>query len=154
MQEQSGIYGAIVIDEPAEAGATPMRDEVLLLSDWTDENPKEVMRALMTGNEWYAIRKKNYPSIVGAIEAGAFGEYLSSQWLRMAPMDISDVAYDAFLINGQSRIAIAGVQGNACDCASSTDQARPTSLCKVRRETWRLSAPTACRLRHSPNRVS
>ena len=111
LQEQSGIYGAIVIDEPAEAGVTPMRDEVLLLSDWTDENPKEVMRALMTGNEWYAIRKKNYPSIVGAIEAGAFGEYLSSQWLRMAPMDISDVAYDAFLINGQSRIAIAGVAG-------------------------------------------
>ena len=29
----------------------------------------------------------------------------------MAPMDISDVAYDAFLVNGQSRIVCGGVPG-------------------------------------------
>ena len=36
MQEQQGIYGAFIIDEPApkeDAGVPPMRDEVLLLSD-------------------------------------------------------------------------------------------------------------------------
>lgn len=111
LQEQAGIYGALIIDEPPVAGVVPMREEVLLLSDWTDENPKEVMRALMTGNDWYPIRKKNFPSIFGAIEAGAFSEYLQREWSRMAPMDISDVAYDAFLVNGQSRINLAGAPG-------------------------------------------
>ena len=114
MQEQQGIYGAFIIDEPTpkeDAGVPPMRDEVLLLSDWTDESPKEVMRALMTGNDWYPRRKKNFPSIFGAIEAGALSDYVSREWSRMAPMDISDVAYDAFLVNGQSRIVCGGVPG-------------------------------------------
>ncbi len=108
LQEQQGIYGAFIIDEAPMPGVTPMRDEVLLLSDWTDESPDEVMRALMTGNDWYSIRKKNFPSIVDAIQNGGFEEYVHRAWSRMVPMDISDVAYDAFLVNGQSRISISG----------------------------------------------
>lgn len=65
----------------------------------------------MTGNDWYPRRKKNFPSIFGAIEAGALSDYVSREWSRMAPMDISDVAYDAFLVNGQSRIVCGGVPG-------------------------------------------
>ncbi|MFX5793515.1 multicopper oxidase domain-containing protein, partial [Acinetobacter baumannii] len=39
MQEQTGVYGAIVID-PADAGKKLAdREHVILFSDWMDENP-------------------------------------------------------------------------------------------------------------------
>jgi len=65
-----------------------------LLSDWTQESPAEVMRTLMTGNDWYAIRKGNAQSIAGAARSGALGDYFQRERSRMAPMDVSDVAYD------------------------------------------------------------
>ena len=103
LQEQRGIYGSIVV-EPKE-GVSPKadREHVLVLSDWTNEDPDEVMRSLMRGSEYYAIRKGNFQSIVGAIRAGAWREFIEREKSRMPPMDISDVAYDAFLINGQRR---------------------------------------------------
>jgi len=103
LQEQRGLYGAIVV-EPAEPQGLPVdREQVVVLSDWTDEHPDEVMRTLLRGDEWYAIRKGNMQSIWGAHKAGALGEYFSREWSRMPPMDISDVAYDAFWANGVKR---------------------------------------------------
>ncbi|WP_192825383.1 multicopper oxidase domain-containing protein [Rufibacter sp. LB8] len=54
VQEQAGLYGSIVIKRPEEP---PMKEYVLLLSDWTDENPHQVLRYLKRGAEWYSIRK-------------------------------------------------------------------------------------------------
>ena len=45
LQEQSGMYGAIVIDSQVEAQRVD-RDYVILLSDWTDEDPHAVNRTL------------------------------------------------------------------------------------------------------------
>ena len=109
LQEQQGMYGAIVIDDPAvKTDESGMREEVLVLSDWTDEKPSDVQRTLMRGSNWYAMRKGNLPTLIGAMQDGALSEYIHREWSRMAPMDLSDVAYDAFLINGQPRISIAG----------------------------------------------
>jgi len=106
LQEQQGVYGAIVVaprgGEPHRAG----RDYVLVLSDWTNEHPNEVMRTLMRGSDWYSIQKGTAQSIIGAARAGHFKDYWSREWSRMPAMDVSDVAYDAFLINGQRRIAL------------------------------------------------
>jgi FtsP/CotA-like multicopper oxidase with cupredoxin domain len=111
LQEQRGVYGSIVVEprngEPIRADA----EHVLVLSDWTRENPYEVMRTLMTGTDWYAIRKGNAQSISGAAKAGALGDYFQRERSRMAPMDVSDVAYDAFLVNGQRQIDLAGKPG-------------------------------------------
>jgi FtsP/CotA-like multicopper oxidase with cupredoxin domain len=111
LQEQRGVYGSIVV-EPRE-GVLPKadREHVLVLSDWTNEDPQEVMRTLMRGSEYYAIRKGNFQSIAGAIRAGALREYLDREKSRLPPMDISDVAYDAFLINGQRRSKLAARPG-------------------------------------------
>jgi FtsP/CotA-like multicopper oxidase with cupredoxin domain len=42
LQEQSGVYGSIVIEPSGKSGPNPDRDHVLMLSDWTDEDPHEV----------------------------------------------------------------------------------------------------------------
>jgi len=99
VQEQSGLYGSIVI-HPAQPDPQ-LKEYVLLLSDWTDENPHQVMRYLKRGGEWYAIKKGALQSYGEAIAAGAFKDKLKQEWQRMPAMDVSDVYYNKFLLNGQ-----------------------------------------------------
>jgi len=100
LQEQSGIYGSIVI-EPKQNKLQVDQDYVVLLSDWTDENPYAVNRTLKRGSEWYAIQKGSSQSILGALRLGMFGDYFKRELQRMPAMDIADVAYDRFLVNGK-----------------------------------------------------
>ena len=109
LQEQSGLYGSIVI-EPKDKGALDnIRDHVLLLSDWTDEDPHTVLHTLKRGSGWYAIRKKSAQSILGAAAVGRLSDYFSRELQRMPPMDLSDIYYDAFLINGQAEESLEAV---------------------------------------------
>lgn len=113
MQEQDGVYGAIVI-EPKEGVQPPAdREEVIVLSDWTRESGDEVMRTLMrmSGAEWYAFKKGNKQTWLGALQAGAFHDWLKREWARQPAMDISDVAYDAFLMNGRRELHLGGRPG-------------------------------------------
>lgn len=99
-QEQLGVYGTIVIlPKHHEHGAD--LDRVVHLSDWTNEDPHEVMRTLRRGSEWYAIERRIAQSALGAIKTRMFGKWLARETMRMPPMDIADVAYDAFLANGK-----------------------------------------------------
>jgi len=98
LQEQSGLYGSIVI-HPAQP-EPQLKEYVILLSDWTDENPHQVMRYLKRGGEWYAIKKGALQSYGEAIAAGAFKDKLKQEWQRMPAMDVSDVYYNKFLLNG------------------------------------------------------
>jgi FtsP/CotA-like multicopper oxidase with cupredoxin domain len=100
LQEQSGVYGAIVI-EPRQKHLPTDRDYVVLFSDWTDENPHKVLRTLKRGSEWYAIQKGSGQSLFGAIRLGVLGDYFKREMQRMPAMDISDIAYDCFLANGK-----------------------------------------------------
>ena len=97
LQEQIGLYGAIVIHKRQEP---PMKSYTVLLSDWTDEKPYEVQRSLHYATDWYAIRKGSTQDYAQAIRQGYFKAKLRNEWKRMLPMDVSDVAYDRFLING------------------------------------------------------
>ena len=101
LQEQRGVYGSIVITPKGGEQVKADHDFVAVLSDWTNESPKEVMRTLMRGSEYYAIRKGNAQSIYGAFKANALKDYFDREKSRMAPMDLSDIYYDAFLLNGQ-----------------------------------------------------
>jgi len=100
LQEQKGVYGSIAI-EPKRNPYSGIRDEVILFSDWSDENPHEIMRTLKRGSDWYALKKGSAQSVYGAAKAGAFGDFFMREMARMPPMDIADVAYDRFLANGQ-----------------------------------------------------
>lgn len=100
LQEQRGIYGAIVV-APKKKKYKYDHDLVLVLSDWTDENPNEVLRTLKRGSEWYAIKKGSALSLSQVIKEKALGAQLTMWKQKMPGMDISDVYYDTFLINGK-----------------------------------------------------
>ncbi|HUS02127.1 MAG TPA: multicopper oxidase domain-containing protein [Chitinophagaceae bacterium] len=105
LQEQAGMYGALVFKKREDAGSG--KDNAfnaeynLVLSDWTDEKPSEVQRRLRTANDWYAIKKGSTQSYAEAIKEGYFKTKFVNEWKRMKAMDVSDVYYDRFLSNGK-----------------------------------------------------
>ncbi|MEP3211831.1 MAG: multicopper oxidase domain-containing protein [Luteolibacter sp.] len=100
LQEQVGVYGSIVVTpNHAEHGAT--KDQVVLLSDWTDRDPEAVMKLLRRGSEWMGVEKRASQTVLGSIKTGKFKEFWKREAMRMPPMDLADVAYDAFLLNGK-----------------------------------------------------
>ncbi|PKH66367.1 copper oxidase [Flavobacterium sp. ALD4] len=103
LQEQSGVYGSIVI-HPQKETLLYDKEVVLMLSDWTNEKPMNVLRNLKRGNEWYGIRKGTSTPLNKVIARGAFGAQLDFWRQRMGGADIADVYYPAFLINGKQAI--------------------------------------------------
>ncbi len=100
VQEQKGIYGGIII-HPKKREISYDKDLVAVLSDWTDENPTQVLKNLRKDGEYYLYKKGTMRSLWGAYQAKAMGNYLYNEMTRMGGMDYSDVGYDAFLINGK-----------------------------------------------------
>ncbi|TWI85509.1 FtsP/CotA-like multicopper oxidase with cupredoxin domain [Lacibacter cauensis] len=98
LQEQSGMYGAIVIHEKDKQ---PVAEEVVLLSDWTNENPNQVERSLHYATDWYAIKKKATQDYLQAVKEKRLGVKMTNEWKRMLAMDVSDVYYDALFTNGK-----------------------------------------------------
>lgn len=105
LQEQRGVYGAIVI-HPKEERIRADKEAVLVLSDWTDERPERVLANIKKDGGYYLWKKNSQPSWLGAIQAGRLGNYLEAEWTRMGAMDLSDVGYDAFLANGKPRVQL------------------------------------------------
>ncbi len=111
LQEQKGVYGSIVIEPQRESGPKADGDFVVMLSDWTDEGTHEVLRTLKRGSEWYVLQKGSGQSIIGAARLGMLGEFFNMELRRMPPMDISDIAYDRFLANGEPETHIPAEPG-------------------------------------------
>lgn len=110
LQEQSGMYGALLFKSRDEAQTMeshsmhmePFNKEyTVVLSEWTDEKPMQVQRRLRTANDWYAIKKGSTQSYAEAIKEGHFKTKLANEWKRMKAMDVSDVFYNRFLANGK-----------------------------------------------------
>ncbi|OOW87192.1 copper resistance protein CopA [Xanthomonas campestris pv. vitiswoodrowii] len=105
-QEQSGLYGAIVIDPLVPPPYRHDREHVVLLSDWTDLDPAALFRRLkqMPSHDNYAQR------IVGDFlrdaRDGGLRATLADRgmWgrMRMTPTDLSDVNANTYtyLLNG------------------------------------------------------
>ncbi len=100
VQEQKGIYGAFII-HPKEKKIKYDKDLVLVLSDWIDENPNQVLANLRKDGDYYTFKKGTMRSWADAMKKGSLKNYLYNEWTRMGGMDLSDVGYDAFLINGK-----------------------------------------------------
>jgi FtsP/CotA-like multicopper oxidase with cupredoxin domain len=110
LQEQRGVFGAIVI-LPKEKRHGADKDHVVVLSDWTDQNPKEILRNLRRGSEFFGVRKKTAQSVLGAAKTGKLSEYFQREAMRMPAMDLADVAYDSFLVNGKPEEHLAAKPG-------------------------------------------
>jgi len=107
LQEQIGMYGSMILkkrdDDPTfRKGIDDIPAIPLILSEWTDLNPHNVHRMLHNANDWFGIKKKSTQSYWEAIKEGHFGTKVTNEWKRMLAMDVSDIYYDKFLINGTS----------------------------------------------------
>ncbi len=100
LQEQKGVYGAFIIHPKRKAIAYD-KEAVVVLSDWSDENADKIVRNLRKDGDYYLYKKDSMRSYIGAIQAGGLKNHLYNEWTRMGGMDLSDVGYDAFLINGK-----------------------------------------------------
>lgn len=111
LQEQQGIYGAFIID-PAEPSIEVTKDFSIVLSDWSNTHPEEIYANLKKKGDYYSSLFPMQTSLVDFIRSyhkGSADErkalmatYKMMQHMRMSPYDISDVAYDIFLLNGQT----------------------------------------------------
>ncbi|MEO6134333.1 MAG: multicopper oxidase domain-containing protein, partial [Ginsengibacter sp.] len=99
-QEQIGMYGAFIMNKRKEWNIPTIP---MVLSEWTDMNPKEVHRSLRAATDWFAIQKGTTQSYAEAIKTGHLKTKLTNEWKRMNAMDVSDVYYDNFLINGKNQ---------------------------------------------------
>jgi len=100
LQEQIGMYGAFIMNKRKEWDIPTIP---VVLSDWIDMSPKEVNRSLHNQTDWFGIRKNTIQSYSEAIRTGHLKTKLANEWKRMLAMDVSDVAYDVFLVNGKNQ---------------------------------------------------
>ncbi len=87
--------------KPKKGNGSYTKEQTIVLSEWTDEKPSQVQRRLRTVNDWYAIKKGSTQSYSEAIAAGHLKTKVTNEFKRMNAMDVSDVYYDRFLINGK-----------------------------------------------------
>ncbi|MCG9791461.1 multicopper oxidase domain-containing protein [Flavobacterium algicola] len=107
LQEQIGMYGSLIlkkkVDDPTfRKGIDDLPQVPVILSEWTDYKPENVHRMLHNASDWFAIKKGTTQSYAEAIKEGHFKTKLTNEWKRMLAMDVSDVYYDKFLINGKT----------------------------------------------------
>ena len=101
LQEQIGMYGMFIMNKREEWNIPTIP---LILSEWIDMNPKEVHRSLHAATDWFAVQKGSTQSYVEAIKQGQFKTKLTNEWKRMNAMDLTDVYYDQFLLNGKNQL--------------------------------------------------
>ena len=107
-QEQTGLYGPIVVEPRAGERFKAERDHVLVLSDWSDDSPEAVMANLKKMSDYYNF---NEPTAVDfAKDAARIGVQQAlakrKMWnrMRMSPTDLGDVTGHqyTYLVNGAS----------------------------------------------------
>ena len=106
-QEQTGMYGAIVIDPIEPEPFSYDRDYVLVLSDWSDEKPERIYAKLKKLSHYYNRRERTVGELLDEIRrkgvARTWADRAMWNQMRMSDRDISDVTgYTyTFLMNGQ-----------------------------------------------------
>ena len=110
-QEQLGMYGALVIDPLEPDGLAYDREYVVLLSDWTDEDPHTVVGNLKQQSTYYNYNQLTAGDFVRDAQKQGFFATLSERWqwakMNMSPTDILDVsgATYTYLMNGTAPAA-------------------------------------------------
>jgi CopA family copper-resistance protein len=106
-QEQTGNYGALVIHPREPDPLACERDYVVMLSDWTDEDPTNVYAKLKKLSHYYNFGERTAGDLWRDIQARGVAQTWRERamWnrMRMSDSDISDVSgYTyTYLMNGQ-----------------------------------------------------
>ncbi len=107
-QEQTGLYGPIIIEPREPEPFTYDRDYVVMLSDWTDEDPTVLYAKLKKMSDYYNfIERTHFDLMKDLREKGLARTWAERKmWLqmRMSQRDLADVSgYTyTFLMNGQT----------------------------------------------------
>jgi CopA family copper-resistance protein len=105
MQEQTGMYGAIIV-EPRGDKVRTERDHVVLLSDWIDDDPMRVFTTLKTQGDYYNYNQPTLADFFRDVSGDGLGAALDKRrmWnaMRMSPTDLADLsaATLTYLMNG------------------------------------------------------
>ena len=108
LQEQIGVYGALVIDAKEPEPFSYDRDYVVLLSDWTDENPARVLAKLKKQSDYYNHHKRTVGDFIDDVSEMGWSAAVADRkmWaeMKMSPTDLADVSgYTyTYLMNGQA----------------------------------------------------
>lgn len=111
MQEQTGMYGAIVITPAAGELVRTERDHVVLLSDWTDEDPMQVLRKIKIESDYYNMNRPTLAGFLRDARREGLAEAIDARqmWneMRMSPTDLADVSAQTltYLMNGRPAAA-------------------------------------------------
>lgn len=113
LQEQEGIYGGFIIDPLEPPAYQYTKDYVVVLSDWSNTSADQIFANLKKEGHYYSSEFPIQPSLTHFISEydKAFpkerekliDDYAMMQEMPMNIYDFSDVAYDAFLLNGRTK---------------------------------------------------
>ena len=105
-QEQKGVYGALVIDPAGRDHVRADRDYVVLLSDWTDEDPEDIQNKLKYQADYYNFGKRTVTSFLSDVEQSGLGPVVKERFheneSRMDPSGLEEPsgATYTYLMNG------------------------------------------------------
>ena len=111
MQEQTGLSGPLILEPRGREPYTYQRDYVVMLTDWTDEEPMTVVSNLKQQSDYYNYHRRTVGTFVDDARRDGLSATADDRlmWgkMRMSPTDIMDVsgATYTFLMNGQSPAA-------------------------------------------------
>ena len=106
LQEQLGHYGALIIESAERSGPAYDREHVIVLSDWTFEDPYRVFSRLKKQPDVYNYQRRTVVDLFRDIARDGLAATVSDRamWagMRMNPTDIADVtgATYSYLLNG------------------------------------------------------
>lgn len=107
-QEQTGLYGAIIVDPVEPEPFVYDREYVVMLSDWSDEDPNKIYTKLKTMSGYYNFAERTAGDLIRDIRQKGLSRTWSDRnmWnrMRMSDRDLSDVTgYTyTYLMNGQT----------------------------------------------------
>lgn len=105
-QEQTGIYGPLVIEPHGAEGHRADRDYVVLLSDWTDSDPEHLYATLKRESDYFNFHQRTLGTFVHDVGERGWRRTIDDRlmWgaMRMDPTDLADVSGYAYtyLMNG------------------------------------------------------
>ncbi|AKF47419.1 copper-resistance protein, CopA family [Pseudomonas syringae] len=107
-QEQVGVYGPLVIEAKEPEPFEYDRDHVVMLTDWTDEDPAALMKTLKKQADYYNNHKRTVGDFIKDVADSGWSATVADRkmWaeMKMNPTDIADVsgATYTYLMNGHA----------------------------------------------------
>ncbi|EIM03869.1 copper resistance system multicopper oxidase [Rhodanobacter denitrificans] len=105
-QEQNALYGPLVIEPDGPERYPTDRDYVVMLNDWTDEDPERIYAKLKKQSDYYNFAQPTVPDFFRDVREKGLSQALAMRkmWneMRMNPTDLGDVSgYTyTYLMNG------------------------------------------------------